>query len=70
MVTELTFVLLLVVSGERMEFTPYNNLSECLSTRRKIERNIGRYQKDFNKRWTCKEMKVRMEDGVILEIVE
>jgi hypothetical protein len=70
MVTELTFVLLLVVSGERMEFTPYSNLSECLSTRRKIERNVGRYQKDFNKRWTCKELKVRMQDGEILEIVE
>lgn len=70
MVTEITFVLLLVVSGERMEFTPYSNLSECLSTRRKIERNVGRYQKDFNKRWTCKELQVRMQDGEILEIVE
>lgn len=70
MVTELTFVLLLVVSGELMEFTPYGNLSECLSTKRKIERKVGRYQKDFNQRWTCKELKVRMQDGEILEIVE
>jgi len=70
MVTELTFVLLLVVSGERMEFTPYNNLSECLSTKRKIERKVGRYQKDFNKRWACKELKVKMSNGQIVEIIE
>ena len=70
MVIELTFVLLLMVSGERLEFTPYDSLSECLSTRRKIERNVGRYQRDFDKRWTCKEMKVKMQDGAILEIVE
>ena len=70
MVVELTFVLLLMVSGERLEFTPYDNLSECLSTKRKIERKVGRYQKDFNKRWTCKEMTVKMQDGAILEIIE
>ena len=70
MVTELTFVLLLVVSGERMEFTPYANLSECLSTKRKIERKVGRYQKDFNKRWTCKELKVKTSNGQIVEIIE
>ena len=70
MVIELTFVLLLMVGGERLEFTPYDSLSECLSTRRKIERNVGRYQRDFEKRWTCKEMKVKMQDGAILGIVE
>jgi hypothetical protein len=69
-VIELTFVLLLVIGGERAEYTPYTSLSECLSTRRKIERKVGRYQNDFNKRWTCKEMTVKMQDGAILEIIK
>ena len=70
MVTEITFVLLLMVSGARLEFTPYDSLSKCLSTKRKIERNVGRYQRDFNERWTCKEMTVKMQNGAILEKVD
>ena len=37
---EVTFVLLLFTGGEAIEYTPYENLSQCLSTRRKIKRNI------------------------------
>tara|TARA_B100000073_G_scaffold267314_1_gene226929 strand:+ start:123 stop:323 length:201 start_codon:yes stop_codon:yes gene_type:complete len=65
MVVELTFVLLLVMSGEKVEYTPYQSLSECLSVRRKIKRNTGSDEK-----WSCKEMKVKMEDGNILELIE
>ena len=65
MVVELTFVLLLVMSGEKIEYTPYQSLSECLSVRRKIKRNTGSDEK-----WSCKEMKVKMEDGNILELME
>ena len=65
MVVELTFVLLLVMSGEKIEYTPYQSLSECLSVRRKIKRNTGSDEK-----WSCKEMKVKMEDGNILEFIE
>ncbi len=65
MVVELTFVLLLVMSGEKVEYTPYQSLSECLSVRRKIKRNTGSDEK-----WSCKEMKVKMEDGNILELME
>ena len=38
---EMTFVLLLMIGEERVEYTPYKNLSECLSVRRKIKRNVG-----------------------------
>ena len=65
MVVELTFVLLLVMSGEKVEYTPYQSLSECSSVRRKIKRNTGSDEK-----WSCKEMKVKMEDGNILELME
>jgi len=72
---ELTFVLLLNVAGENLEYTPYETLSKCLATKRKIERNVGRYQKDFEKRWSCKQMKVRLakvsnQNYVIQEIVD
>ena len=65
MVVELTFVLLLVMSGEKVEYTPYQSLSECLSVRRKIKRNTGSDEK-----WSCKEMRVKMQDGNILELME
>ena len=62
---EMTFVLLLTVAGNKLEYTPYASLSECLSTRRKIQRNVGNSEK-----WSCKELKVKMQDGRILEIIE
>ena len=66
---EVTFVLLLMIGEERMEYTPYKNLSECLSVRRKIKRNVGRTT-DFEKKWSCKELKVKLSNGEILEILE
>ncbi len=66
---ELTFVLLLVMGGEKVEYTPYQSLSECLSVRRKIKRNVGPTN-NFEQKWSCKELKVKVKDGEILEIVE
>ena len=66
---ELTFVLLLVMGGETVEYTPYQSLSECLSVRRKIKRNVGPTN-NFDQKWSCKELKVKVKDGEILEIVE
>ena len=66
---ELTFVLLLVMGGEKVEYTPYQSLSECLSGRRKIKRNVGPTN-NFDQKWSCKELKVKVKDGNILEFVE
>jgi len=66
---ELTFVLLLVMGGEKVEYTPYQSLSECLSVRRKIKRNVGPTN-NFDQKWSCKELKVKVKDGQILEIIE
>ena len=66
---ELTFGLLLVVGGERIEYTPYSSLSECLAVRRKIKRNIG-HTNNFDQKWSCKELKVKIEDGNIVEIIK
>jgi len=66
---ELTFVLLLVMGGEKVEYTPYQSLSECLSVRRKIKRNVGPTN-NFDQKWSCKELKVKVKNGEILEIVE
>lgn len=66
---EMTFVLLLMIGEERVEYTPYKNLSECLSVRRKIKRNVG-HSSNFDQKWSCKELKVKMSGGEIVEIVE
>ncbi len=66
---ELTFVLLLVMGGEKVEYTPYQSLGECLSVRRKIKRNVG-HTNNFDQKWSCKELKVKVKDGNILEFVE
>jgi hypothetical protein len=66
---ELTFVLLLVMGGEKVEYTPYQSLSECLSVRRKIKRNVGPTN-NFDQKWSCKELKVKVKNGEILEIIE
>lgn len=66
---ELTFVLLLVMNGEKVEYTPYQSLSQCLSVRRKIKRNIG-HTNNFNEKWSCKELKVKLSNGEILEFIE
>lgn len=66
---ELTFVLLLVMNGEKVEYTPYDSLSQCLSVRRKIKRNVG-HTNNFDQKWSCKELKVKLENGEILEFVQ
>lgn len=66
---ELTFVLLLMMNGERVEYTPYQSLSECLSVRRKIKRNVG-HTHNFDQKWSCKELKVKLDNGDILEILD
>ena len=66
---ELSFVLLLMIGDERVEYTPYQNLSECLNIRRKIKRNVG-HTTDFDKKWSCKQLRVRIEAGEIMEIIE
>jgi len=66
---ELSFVLLLMIGDEKVEYTPYENLSQCLTVRRKIKRNTG-HTIDFDKRWACKQLKVKIEAGEIMEIVE
>jgi len=68
-VVELTFVLLLMMNGERVEYTPYQSLSECLSVRRKIKRNVG-HTHNFDQKWSCKELKVKLGNGDILEILD
>lgn len=66
---ELTFVLLLVMGGEKVEYTPYKSLGECLSVRRKIKRNVG-HTNNFDQKWSCKELKVMMLNGEILDFIE
>jgi hypothetical protein len=57
------------MGGEKVEYTPYQSLSECLSVRRKIKRNVG-HTNNFDQKWSCKELKVKVKDGNILEFVE
>ena len=64
----MTFVLLLMIGEERVEYTPYKNLSECLNIRRKIKRNVGPTN-NFDQKWSCKELKVKVKDGEIIEFV-
>jgi hypothetical protein len=66
---EVTFVLLLMMNGERVEYTPYDSLSQCLSVRRKIKRNVG-HTNNFDQKWSCKELKVKLKNGEILEFVQ
>jgi hypothetical protein len=67
-IIEMTFVLLLTIGQERLEYTPYQSLSECLSVRRKIKRNVG-HSSNFDQKWSCKELRVKIQDGQILEIL-
>ena len=66
---EMTFVLLLMIGEERVEYTRYKILSECLIIRRKIIRIVV-HTFDFDKKWSCKQLKVRLEAGEIMEILE
>lgn len=56
---ETVMVLLLYVSGDIMEYKGYENIADCLSTKRKIERNVG---KDFKStRYACEMRKVELD---------
>ena len=66
-------VLLLYVSGDIIEYKGYENISECLSTKREIERNIGKHLKST--RYACEMRKVKLDknaDGkyFVVNIVE
>lgn len=60
------FFILLMFFGQPMElkeFTVRESLSECLATKRKIERNMNmdnNYKGSV--RWACKKMKVEIDD--------
>lgn len=56
-VTKTLFVLFLYLGGEPTEWTPHFTLSECLSVKRKIERNVG---KQAGERYSCKEETVEI----------
>ena len=51
------FVLFLFLGGEPTEWTPHFTLSECLSVKRKIERNVG---KKAGERYSCKQETVEI----------
>ena len=51
------FVLFLYLGGEPTEWTPHFTLSECLSVKRKIERNVG---KKAGERYSCKQETVEI----------
>lgn len=55
------FVLFLYANGTALEYTPYDGLSDCLSMKRKIERNVG-YSSNFDERWVCKKAKVKLKE--------
>ena len=57
------------MGGEKIEYTPYQSLGECLSVRRKIKRNVG-HTNNFDQKWSCKELKVKVQDGNILEFID
>jgi hypothetical protein len=66
-------VLLLYVSGDIIEYKGYKNISECLSTKREIERNVGKHLKST--RYACEMRKVKLDknaDGkyFVVNIVE
>lgn len=52
-------VLLLYVSGDIIEYKGYDNISDCLSTKREIERNIGEHLKSA--RYACEMRKVKLD---------
>ena len=56
-ITKTLFVLFLYLGGEPTEWTPHFTLSECLSVKRKIERNVG---KQAGERYSCKEETVEI----------
>lgn len=66
---ETLFVLFLTLGGKPIEWTPHFTLSECLSVKRKIERNIG-----TSEMYSCKKETVSLEKNgnkyTIVDFVE
>ena len=60
---ETLFVLFLIIGREPIEWTPHATLSECLSVKRKIERNVGR---QASNRYACKERTVKLNEDYII----
>ena len=60
--TTVTFVLLLFASGEAIEYTPYDKMSDCLAMKRKIYRNVGASNR-FDEQWQCQKLKVVVSEG-------
>jgi len=56
---ETIMVLLLYVSGDIIEYKGYDNISDCLSTKREIERNVGEHLKSA--RYACEMRKVKLD---------
>ena len=52
------FILFLFVDGTPLEFTPKDGLSDCLKTKREIERNTGASPN----RYSCAQGKIRMQE--------
>lgn len=66
---ETLFVLFLTLGGEPIEWTPHFSLSQCLSVKRKIARNIG-----TSEMYSCKKETVTLEKSgdhyYIIDFVE
>ena len=66
---ETLFVLFLTFGGEAKEWTPHFKLTECLSVKRKIDRNVG-----TGHLYSCKKEKVALkQEGakyIIIDFVE
>ena len=60
---ETLFVLFLMIGNEPIEWTPHTTLSQCLSVKRKIERNIGNKAAS---RYSCKERTVQLNEDYII----
>ena len=68
---EASFVLLMFMSGNLEEYTVRESLSECLSTKRKIERQLGGPDRNGTTRLSCNKFKVQIDkNGNIIEFVE
>ena len=56
---ETIMVLLLYVSGDIVEYRGYDNISDCLATKREVERNVGKHLKST--RYACEMRKVQLD---------
>ena len=70
--TGIEFVLLLFLQDGLAEYTVRESLSECLSTKRVVERNMD-IDKNYkgSTRWACKKLKVKVDErGNIVEFID